>query len=155
MCTALPHVTEQVQWQNDLVFKVGGKMFAIAVLEPSRYWVSFKCSPERYSELLEHEGVAPAPYLARAYWVALETPEALHPRELEVFIQEAHRVVLESLPKKLRDALEGTYAVPPRAKLRTANQPRSREKRPETPPKPAARATSVSARKSTPRKRKS
>ena len=36
-CMSLPHVTEQVQWQIDLVFKIGGKMFAIVVLEPHTY----------------------------------------------------------------------------------------------------------------------
>ncbi len=31
---SLPHATEQVQWEDNLVFKVGGKMFAVAALEP-------------------------------------------------------------------------------------------------------------------------
>jgi predicted DNA-binding protein (MmcQ/YjbR family) len=33
-CLALPHTTEKVQWEDDLVFKVGEKMFAVVALEP-------------------------------------------------------------------------------------------------------------------------
>ena len=49
-CMSLPHTTESVQWGNDLVFKIGGKMFAVAVLEPAKVWLSFKCSPEEFAD---------------------------------------------------------------------------------------------------------
>lgn len=65
-CLSLPHVTEQVQWGDNLVFKVGGKMFAVAPLEPAEVWLSFKCSDEEFAELIERPGIIPAPYLARA-----------------------------------------------------------------------------------------
>ena len=64
-CMSLPHVTEQVQWQIDLVFKIGGKMFAIVVLEPHTTCLAFKCSPEDFEELIERPGIIPAPYIAR------------------------------------------------------------------------------------------
>ena len=34
-CMALPHTTETVQWGYDLVFKIGGKMYAVTPLEPA------------------------------------------------------------------------------------------------------------------------
>src|SRR5215467_1574605 len=80
-CLSLPHTTETVQWGSDLVFKVAGKMYAVAATEPVRVWLSFKCSPENFAELVEREGVIPAPYMARAQWVALETPDALRASE--------------------------------------------------------------------------
>ena len=64
-CLSLPGTTEQVQWGNDLLFKVGGKMFAITALEPSAVWLSFKASPESFAELTERPNIVPAPYLAR------------------------------------------------------------------------------------------
>src|SRR5262245_64240425 len=79
-CLALPHATEQIQWGNDLLFKVHGKMFAITPLEPAPVCLSFKCSDEAFAELTERPGIIPAPYLARAKWVALESREGV-PRE--------------------------------------------------------------------------
>jgi predicted DNA-binding protein (MmcQ/YjbR family) len=63
-------------WADDLTFKVGGKMFAHAVLVPASVWLSFKASPENFAELTERPGVIPAPYLARAQWVALASSPA-------------------------------------------------------------------------------
>src|SRR4029079_17846367 len=89
VCLKLPGTTEQIQWGADLVFKVGGRMFAVASTEPSAgHRLSFKCSDEGFAELLEQEGIVPAPYMARAKWVALETFDALGDREIEQRIRE-------------------------------------------------------------------
>jgi predicted DNA-binding protein (MmcQ/YjbR family) len=104
-CLAFPGATEQVQWGNDLVFKAGGKMFAVTCLEPSEVWLSFKCSPETYGELLEREGVRPAPYLARAQWVALETEDAIPARELALLLRAAYTLVVSKLSKKEQSLL--------------------------------------------------
>jgi len=101
-CLALPQVTEHVQWEIDLVFKIGGKMFATLVLEPYSHSVSLKCSPEVFSELVERPGIIPAPYLARAHWVALESPDAITRPELEKLLREGYEMVLAKVPKKLR-----------------------------------------------------
>ena len=69
-CLAFPHATEQIQWGNDLVFKVAGKMFAVAPLEPAPVCLSFKCSDESFAELTERPKIIPAPYMARAKWVS-------------------------------------------------------------------------------------
>jgi predicted DNA-binding protein (MmcQ/YjbR family) len=104
-CLSLPQVTEQIQWGEHLVFKVGGKCFAIANLGPVGNAISFKCSPEEFAELTEQDGIIPAPYLARAHWVALETFEALRLRELQKRLSLAHQHVFEKLPKKIRQQL--------------------------------------------------
>jgi predicted DNA-binding protein (MmcQ/YjbR family) len=104
-CLALPHATEQVQWGSDLVFKIGGKMFAVTATEPVAVCLSFKCSPETFAELTERPGIVPAPYMARAQWVALERWDALSAAELKGLLKEAYRLVLERLPKKTQAAL--------------------------------------------------
>jgi predicted DNA-binding protein (MmcQ/YjbR family) len=104
-CMSMPHATESVQWGADLVFKVGGKMFTVLVLEPAKAWLSFKCSPEEFAELVERASVIPAPYLARYHWVALETEDALSPAELKRLLRRSYEIVLEKLPKKTRSAL--------------------------------------------------
>ncbi len=106
VCRALPHTTEQVQWGSALVFKVGGKMYAVAQLEPARTCLSFKCSAEDFAALSELPGAMPAPYLARAQWVALEHEEALPPAQLREQLRRAHALVLAKLPKKKRAELD-------------------------------------------------
>jgi len=47
-CLSLPHADEKVQWGNDLLFRIGEKMFAVVSLEPaSEHCMSFKCTPEK------------------------------------------------------------------------------------------------------------
>ena len=104
-CLSLPHVTEQVQWQIDLVFKIGGKMFAIVVLEPHTTCLAFKCLPEDFEELIERPGIIPAPYIARAKWVALESFDAMPRKELEPRLKRAYELIFENLPKKTRREL--------------------------------------------------
>src|SRR5947209_19249179 len=82
-CMAQPHTTETVQWGSDLVFKIGGKMYAVTPLEPAPVCLSFKCSPEDFADLTERPGIIPAPYMARAQWVALESDDALTAAELK------------------------------------------------------------------------
>jgi len=107
-CRSLPHTTEQVQWGSDLVFKVGGKMYAVLPLEPAPNWMSFKCSDEEFASLIEQPGVIPAPYLARAKWVALQTAAALPLAEVKRLLRRAHDLVLARLPKRTQLALGGT-----------------------------------------------
>ena len=102
----LPHTTEEVLWGGDLVFKIGGKMYAVAALEPREVWLSFKCTPENFGELTEREGIIPAPYLARHHWVALQSEDALTTAELKRLIGESYELVLGKLPKKAQAALQ-------------------------------------------------
>jgi predicted DNA-binding protein (MmcQ/YjbR family) len=105
-CLSLPHADEKVQWGNDLLFRVGEKMFAVAALEPSHgVALSFKCRPEKFAELVEQEGIIPAPYMARHHWVGLERLDALPDRELKPLLKNAYQMVLEKLPKKVRASL--------------------------------------------------
>jgi predicted DNA-binding protein (MmcQ/YjbR family) len=104
-CLTLPHATEHIQWGHDLVFKAGGKMFAVMPLEPARVWLSFKCSPEEFTEMVERPGIIPAPYMARAYWVSLEIEDALTRQEIRDRLRRANELVFASLPKKTQKAL--------------------------------------------------
>ncbi len=104
-CIALPHTTEQVQWGNDLVFKIGGKMYAVTPLEPAPNWLAFKCTPENFAELVERPGIIPAPYMARAQWVALESKDALPRAEIKKLLRQSYDLVKTKLPKKVQAAL--------------------------------------------------
>lgn len=118
-CLGFAGVTEQVQWGDKLVFKVGGRMFAVAALEPAAVWLSFKCSPESYVELLERPNIIPAPYLARAKWVALETRDAVLPSELAALLRNAHEQVAAKLPKGQRRKKRSRTRSPRKRKTHT------------------------------------
>jgi predicted DNA-binding protein (MmcQ/YjbR family) len=122
LCLSFPHATEQVTWGADLTFRISGKIFAVTVLEPAKVWLSFKCSAENFAELTERAGIIPAPYLARAQWVALETRDALSREELATLLRESYDFVVAKLPRKIRESL--------------LQQPRPRSKRQPAPRKP-------------------
>jgi predicted DNA-binding protein (MmcQ/YjbR family) len=105
-CLSFPQATENVQWGNDLVFKIAGKMFAVMALEgPVKYIMSFKCTDEKFNELIEQEGMDPAPYMARNKWVAIERFDVLSDKELKALLRNSYDMVVEKLPKKVREQL--------------------------------------------------
>jgi predicted DNA-binding protein (MmcQ/YjbR family) len=122
ICMALPHVTETVQWGSDLVFKVGGKMFAVTCLEPAKVCLSFKTTPEDFGELTERQGIIPAPYMARNSWVALEAEDALRTAELKQYLQQSYELVFAGLPKKTQAALAGAPVRSPKKKPKTSRE---------------------------------
>jgi len=81
---------------------VHGKMFAAAPTEPAPVCLSFKCSEEMFAELTERPNIIPAPYLARAKWVALETRDAVDKEELASLLRASYEMVVAKLPKRLR-----------------------------------------------------
>jgi predicted DNA-binding protein (MmcQ/YjbR family) len=136
LCLSFPHTTEQIQWGDDLVFKVAGKIHAVTVLHPAKIWLCFKVSHEKFAELTERPGIIPAPYLARAKWVALETKDALPSDELTQLLRESYDMVVAKLPKKTREALargkppgRRKPAKKPTAKP-NARKPRDKKKKP-------------------------
>ncbi|HTU35562.1 MAG TPA: MmcQ/YjbR family DNA-binding protein [Candidatus Acidoferrum sp.] len=126
LCLSFAHATEQIQWGDNLVFKVGGKIFAIAPLEPAQYCLSFKCSDEDFAELIERPGIVPAPYLARAHWVALESDYLRDMAELEGLLRKAHSLVFAKLPRTFQKKLDQSKARPRRS-------PRSGRLKPKRP----------------------
>ena len=105
-CLSLPGATEDVKWGNDLTFLVGQKMFAVAGLEAAQGGISFKCTPEKFAELVEREGIIPAHYVARYHWVTVENTDALPAEELKDLIKNSYRMVREKLPKKIKNELD-------------------------------------------------
>lgn len=104
-CLCLPHTTEHVPWGDDLVYKIGGKMYAASALTPLGHRMSFKCTPEDFAELTERPGVVPAPYCARMHWVALETEDALPRAEIKRLVRIGYNLVFAKLPKKVQAEL--------------------------------------------------
>ena len=82
-------------------------MFTVIGLDAgSDHRMSFKATPEKFAELIERNGIVPAPYVAKYHWVALERFNALSEKELKTLIQTAYDLVFEKLPKKVKSGLE-------------------------------------------------
>ena len=106
-CLSLPHATEDIQWGNDLLFRISGKIFAGMSLEPP-HSLMFKCTPEKFEELIEVDGIIPAPYMARNKWVMLEHFDALRDSELKILIKDSYGMIFSNLTKKAQAELIGT-----------------------------------------------
>jgi predicted DNA-binding protein (MmcQ/YjbR family) len=108
-CLGLPHTTEKVRWEHNLLFCVGDKVYCVANLEPGNgpSLVTFKCTPERFAELVEIEGIIPAPYMARNHWVSVTDMDCLRRSEIQKHIRGSYDLVLGKLPKKTQARLAG------------------------------------------------
>jgi predicted DNA-binding protein (MmcQ/YjbR family) len=136
LCLSFPGTTEQIQWGYDLLFKVGGKMFAVTPLEPAPVCLSFKASPEKFAELTERQNIVPAPYLARAQWMALQTRDAVAHEELAGLLRESYEMILAKLPKKMQEAIANgrTAGSVARSSARRRKKVKSREAAKKTTP---------------------
>src|SRR5450432_909810 len=90
-CLAFSQATENLQWGDDLCFKVRGEIFTILTLD--RQGLCFKCTPEIFAELIERENIAPAPYVGRYRWVVLHRLDALPSDELRQLISQSYEMV--------------------------------------------------------------
>jgi predicted DNA-binding protein (MmcQ/YjbR family) len=97
-CLAFPEATENLQWGDDLCFKIRGKIFTIVGLDNPR--LCFKCAPETFAELIEREDVRPAPYVGRYKWVMLDRLDALRWDELRDLIGLSFEMAAAMAPRR-------------------------------------------------------
>jgi predicted DNA-binding protein (MmcQ/YjbR family) len=101
LCLSFPDATENIQWDEDLCFKVRGKLFTIVDLSQGNLApVCLKCTPEKFDELLEVEGISQAPYVGRYKWILLANSNILPSAELEALIRQSYDLVVAKAPKK-------------------------------------------------------
>ncbi len=105
ICTGLPHVTEDIKWEHDLVFSIGEKMFCVTGLDENPVSASFKVTDEVFEELSVLPGFKPAPYLARYKWILVEDISILKKTELESYVRQSYELVKAKLPAKIRKSL--------------------------------------------------
>jgi|SRR6267142_7229722 len=111
-CLSLPGTTEDIQWGDDLLFRIGNKMYAGIELNPaSKYRLSFKCEPEAFAELIEKDGCKPSAYIGRYHWLSVQL-NALGQQKLKELIAVSYRLVFDRLPGKLKLQVSQTRAKP-------------------------------------------
>jgi len=103
---SLPGATLSIQWGDDHIFKVGGKMFAgMGPKERTPHGISFKADEVSFHVLTRIRGITPARYLARAQWVSMDRLGRLPDKQLKAYLSRAHAIVAAGLSKKLRASL--------------------------------------------------
>lgn len=104
-CRGLPGATEDIKWGDDLVFSVGGKMFAAFDVDGERQF-GFKCDDDDFDRLTELEGIIPAPYLARAGWVQVQRAGGLSAAEKKRLLRRSYDLVKAKLPKRVQREID-------------------------------------------------
>lgn len=104
-CLSFPGATEDIKWGADLCFCVGQKMFCVTGADSMAGGLSLKCTPEKFDELIELENINPAAYVGRYKWVRIHELGSVTPAELKTLIEKSYQLVLEKLPKQLRDSI--------------------------------------------------
>jgi predicted DNA-binding protein (MmcQ/YjbR family) len=117
-CMSFPDATENVQWGDDLCFKIGGKIFTIVALTAVPQKVCFKCTPETFAELVEREDIHPAPYVGRYKWVILDRLDALSAAELKDLIARSYEMIAANASIVKRPFKYGSMARKPKPAAR-------------------------------------
>ena len=107
-CLRLPGVTEETPFGPDvLVFKVAGKLFALAPLDLFES-VNLKCDPGRAVELrAQYPGITPGYHMNKVHWNTVACDGSVPHRLILELVDHSYALVRASLPKKVREALEG------------------------------------------------
>jgi predicted DNA-binding protein (MmcQ/YjbR family) len=109
-CLYKKGVTEHFPFDDDtLVFKVGGKMFALSSLkqwekgEPS---VNLKCDPDRAQELrAQYDTVLPAFHMSKVHWNTIVINQDLSDQFVKELIDHSYELVFKSLTKKTQNEI--------------------------------------------------
>lgn len=100
-------VTEEFPFdQSTLVFKVGGKIFALIDIE-SATSINLKCDPEKAIQLREEfEEIQPGFHMNKKHWNTVSLVDRLSQQQIQEMISHSYDLVFNSLPKKVKHELE-------------------------------------------------
>jgi predicted DNA-binding protein (MmcQ/YjbR family) len=103
-CLSLPHVEETTPFGPEaIVYKVGGKMFALAMGDEVPTRVNLKCDPERALELRDRfEDITPGYHMNKRHWNTLNLGGRLSNALVRELIDHSYALVVAALPKKAR-----------------------------------------------------
>ena len=105
-CLSFPGTTEDIKWGADLCFCVGAKMFCVTGADSVNGGLSLKCTPEKFDELIERDGIDPAAYVGRYKWVRIANLDAVTPAELKSLLAESYQLVFDKLPPKIKKTIK-------------------------------------------------
>ena len=105
ICRSMTAVTEDIKWEHDLVFSIGGKMFCVVGLDQTPTSASFKVKDEEFEEMCNLPGFKPAPYVAKYKWVWIEDINKMKRSDWKKYITQSYELVSSKLSAKLKKQL--------------------------------------------------
>ena len=105
-CLSLRAVTEDIKWEEHLVFSVAGKIFCLAGLEPPLQ-VALKVPEDQFDELTQTEEITQASHFARRQWMTVLEESRFSRSEWERYIKQSYQLVKAKLPKKIKEWIDG------------------------------------------------
>lgn len=107
LCLAQPAATEDQPFDSDsVVFRIGGKIFALLALDAFPPRLNLKCDPERAAELRErYAAVMPGYHMNKRHWNTVVCDGSVPAGEIEAMIAHAYGLVRSGLPKKVQQDL--------------------------------------------------
>jgi len=105
-CMAKKGVTEEFPFDEiTLVFKVMGKMFALADVDFFES-INLKCDPERAAELREkYSGITPGYHMNKKHWNTVKMDGSVPDNLVQELIDHSYTLVINNLPRTLRAEL--------------------------------------------------
>ena len=92
--------------ETTLVFKVMGKMFALAGIEPLDF-INLKCDPEKAIKLREEfEGVTAGYHMNKKLWNSVSVKKDVSDPAILLLIDDSYNLIVSSFSKKLKQELE-------------------------------------------------
>ena len=106
-CLSLPSVTEDFPFdETTLAFRIGNKIFALMSLDAEPLSINLKCSPDRAIELREtYSSIIPGFHMNKKHWNTVYIDGSLDEKLVQNLIQHSYELVLNSLPKILRQTI--------------------------------------------------
>jgi predicted DNA-binding protein (MmcQ/YjbR family) len=103
-CLALPGSVEEFPFNDEVsVFKVGGKMFALSLLDGEPLQVSVKCHPELAVQLrASHPAITPGYHLNKRHWNTITLDGSVTDEMVRDFLGDSYDLVVASLPRARR-----------------------------------------------------
>ncbi|KAA9356636.1 MmcQ/YjbR family DNA-binding protein [Larkinella humicola] len=107
-CLSKPGANESFPFGEDtLVFKVGGKVFALTSMDARPLSVNLKCNPELAVELREqYDAVRPGYHMNKVHWNTVIIDGTVRESDLKKWIDHSYELIVASLPKAVRHELE-------------------------------------------------
>jgi len=103
-CLSLPAVTEDIKWEDNLVFSVAGKIFCLTGLDPPLR-VTLKVPEDQFEELTRTEEIIQASHFARRQWMTVLQESRFSRAEWEQYIRQSYHLVKSKLPRKVREEI--------------------------------------------------
>jgi predicted DNA-binding protein (MmcQ/YjbR family) len=103
-CLSLPAVTEDIKWEDNLVFSVAGKIFCLTGLDVPLH-VALKIPEDQFDELTQTSDIIQASHFARRQWMTILAEDRFSRKEWEQYIRQSYELVKAKLPGKVREGI--------------------------------------------------